>query len=181
MKQTSLESTFEVEKNTTTTVKYKMTVPLKKCKKCKEWKPKSDFYKAKKGKGGLMSICRLCRLEDCKVYTDEHKEQRSNYAIIYHDEHKDLLREKKFLFARGNVTNTGYSWMSGYLYGTGICIICGEIYPRVSVNHHVVPWDDGLVISLGANCHEKHRANNKYRHMASVMNAIENSNFLWKE
>ena len=105
MKQTSLYSTFEVEKTTTTVVKYKMTVPLKRCKKCKEWKPVSDFHKQIKP-GGKKSywMCKACYRIYMKEWYDnntDHVQDKSKKWVL---EHKD---DEHFIDGRRNAVHYG--------------------------------------------------------------------------
>lgn len=185
MKQTSLYSTFEVEKTTTTVVKYKMTVPLKKCKKCKKWKPVTDFHKQIKHSGKKSYwMCKDCYRIYMKEWYDnntDHVQDKSKKWVL---EHKD---DKHFIDGRrvtSFLTSGSRKKRSGYLHGQGICLICGSTEPLVLVNHHIVPWDSEFVFSLCANCHEIYRSggsigNKQETHMLSVLKAIDNSKFLW--
>ena len=158
--QTSLESKFD-EQEALNSKKYVMTVSLKRCSNCGELKSKSEFSKNKKGKCGLNSVCKKC------IYV-----QSKNSRAGYREEHKDDKREWNFLhFKKGKV-------LSGYYYGQGICLICGEVYPLIFENHHVVPKDD-MVVSLCSNCHKRYRTSNRDEHMITILIAIENSKFIW--
>lgn len=64
---------------------------------------------------------------------------------------RDCRVEYQFLYG-------GKKVQRGYLYGTGICLVCGELNPLLLLNHHIFGrknTDD--VVSLCANCHTLHR------------------------
>ena len=169
--QASLESEFNKQESTNTE-KFVMTEPLKRCSKCGEMKPKSEFYKRNMH---LISICKKCnnkRTGDWYIDNlDKSKEQKKEY----YNEHKEASLEYGFLFGK----NIKQHRLSGFFWGTGVCLICGESHPRFIENHHLVPWEDELVISLCSNHHRMFKTNSRYNHMIAVLNAIENSKFLW--
>lgn len=175
MKQASLDNEFEVEKTTTTVVKYKMIVPLKRCKKCGELKPYTEFSKEKHRNHGLQNVCKVCN----KNYRETHKDHIAKYRIKHREEHKEEIsnytREWNFLFYKDK---RGCS--CGYYNGQGICLICGEFHPMILENHHVLP-DDDMTVSLCGSCHRKYQISIKDKHMIAVLNAIENSKFLWSD
>lgn len=174
----TLSNISEIER-TTTTVKEKIrfATPMKKCTKCGELKPLSEYYYRKNGK--LRADCKSCLNRRRDKWREEHLEESKAYSREYsrrwREEHRGFLREQNFLYSR----HTRYK--TGYLLGTGICMICGETNPLVLVEHHLFPWDDEFILTLCANCHEKHRARNREKHMRIVLNTIENSKFLWSD
>lgn len=168
VEQASLESKFN-EQECSNTEKFVMTEPLKRCKKCGKFKPKSEFYNDKYGKEGLRTSCKDCDNIYKKDYYEGHKDESKKYNEC----HKEGTRERLFLHNK-----TKYN-SAGYFYGTGICLVCGENHSLKLENHHVIPKDD-MVVSLCASCHKMYRAGiSQDKHMISVLNAIENSKFLW--
>lgn len=124
-------------------------------------KPYSEFQRHSVT-GHLRSICR-------DYINIRRKETRhgdpgrfEEYQRRYHD--KMLPRVVSFL---------RYFW-----YGQGVCLICGELQPLYLENHHAIPEDE-MIVSLCANCHRKHHSWYQDRHMITILNAIENSKFLW--
>ena len=167
--QTSLESSFGEQENLNNE-KYTMTDPLKRCKVCGELKQLKEFRKDKQHWSRL-KVCRKCdSARRVKQFKDSEQQQRRSrkWRMV----HKDDLIIYNFLHRNADGRE------SGYLYGTGVCLICGEIHPLVFENHHVIPRDD-MVVSLCANCHRKLRAPDQTKHMINTINAIENGKFLW--
>ena len=180
VEQASLESKFN-EQECSNTEKFVMTEPLKKCSVCKKLKPLTEFYKHKLCKRGIDSRCKECSA----IYRHEHKVDITNRQNIYNKEHKED-RAKYYTEHREEAREYGFLHYtdkrhrtSGYYYGQGICLICGEIHPFKFENHHVVPWDKDFVVSLCGSCHTMLHSGSRDKHMIAVMNAIENSKFLW--
>lgn len=159
----TLSNISEIER-TTTTVKEKITfvAPMKKCRRCKQLKPTTEFYKREEYRGGRRSWCKYCE-------HDAYIMRRKNPDVVKSE------REHSFLYA------TNIKKRSGFLHGSGFCAICGEQHPLVLENHHIVPWDAKCILSLCANCHRKLFTPNRETHMIAVLNAIENSKFLWSD
>ena len=180
--QVSLKSNFGSQTGIPKVV-FDVVSDMKRCSKCGELKSKSEFIKQKHGKGGLTAHCKDCarlyHLENRDVLLDNMK----TYRELHKDERMEYNKEHNFLYQRRKITEgrrkSSKIFGVGYFYGQGICLICGNIHPLIFENHHVVPWDDEFVISLCANCHRKYRTNRVDKHMIAILNAIENSNFLW--
>jgi len=203
----TLSNISEIERTTTTVKeKIKFAEPMKKCTKCGELKPINEFNRHVGHREGLQSRCRICQRDSQrefynnnrervlirqKTYRSNHRDPISERKRIYHQENRerDLERSrnhyinnleryrgrfKEFNFLRGHSSRT-----NGFLRGNGICLICGEYHPLTLENHHVIPNND-FTISLCANCHRKFRSTEE-RHMIGILNAIENSKFLWSD
>ena len=168
--QTSLESNFS-EQDASIANKFVLTEILKRCSVCGKLKPKSKFNKEKSGKGGLRSKCKDCQSKYIKKYNEEHRDEKAAYDVRYYKEHN--MKEQNFLW------RSDKRKVSGYYNGQGICLICGELHPLVLQNHHVLPRED-MVVSLCSNCHKLYYAGkSRDKHMIAILNAIENSKFLW--
>ncbi|MCK4329808.1 hypothetical protein KAX02_08190 [candidate division WOR-3 bacterium] len=181
--QASLESKFGSQ-YCPNAEKFVMTEPLKRCTECKKFKTYSNFNKLKGGKSGLNPMCKECEVDYRREYYIEHRDEvlvkKDEYRLRHKEEilkytasHKEDIKEQNFLRRHDKRT------VSGYYYGQGVCLICGDIHPLVLNNHHVLPKED-MVVSLCSNCHKMYYAG-KYsdKHMIAVLNAIENSKFLW--
>lgn len=108
-----------------------------------------------------------------REWRKRNRERVLNYARKYHVEHKaqksetdkewyaknrkhkieqvNEWKQKNEEILKANRWLKG-SRYGGFLKGTGICIICGEINPFVLQNHHVF-GKGSMVISLCAICH----------------------------
>lgn len=53
---------------------------MKQCRKCKELKPWAEYYRDKAAKTGLMTICKICSKEECRVWAQKNKTQRFQYG-----------------------------------------------------------------------------------------------------
>jgi len=191
----TLSNISEIER-TTTTVKEKITFvePMRRCTKCGELKPIDEFYGCGvHGNKWKRRICKNCWYAKSKKYNEENHTHILELRADWRDTHRDEINQKmrewrkgrdrrveNFLY-RKRVRNLRNPSIPGYLYGTGICMICGYLYPLVLINHHVVPWDNEYVLSLCANCHRKYHSGAGETHMKLVLNAIENSKFLWSD
>ncbi|MCK4329908.1 hypothetical protein KAX02_08700 [candidate division WOR-3 bacterium] len=188
--QASLESRFNNQGHPAE--KYIPTVSLKRCRRCKEFKPLEDFEKRNDTKR-RRGVCNNCRSSQMSEYRQEHTEELTEKAKKYRIDHIEEYREydrarynspkrresfriRSFLHgSKDTIRNNGTR--GGFLQGTSICLICGEMYPLFLENHHVIPKDE-MVIGLCSNCHRKYQSKQE-KHMISVLNAIENSKFLW--
>lgn len=64
------------------------------CRTCGERKPLEDFYNAEGGIGGKRGSCKRCVLNSRKEYNKAHRLKRLEYFRKYHNENKDIAREK---------------------------------------------------------------------------------------
>ena len=167
--QSSLESKFGKQASSSNE-KFVMTELLRRCNKCREFKPLKEFNKHKGCKNGLLSICKSCESNRSSKYYVDHRDFVLERNKLYEKGYTKRRREHNFLYIDQR--------SKGLILGTGICLICDEIYLPYIQNHHVLPKND-MVVGLCANCHEKHRSANKEKHMISVLNDIESSKFLW--
>ena len=151
------------------------TNPLKRCSRCGEWLDKNEFYRIVKGNiGGKSRVCKICDSKWGKNHYVENRDQIRRRQNNYEQENKELLKERNFLYRNKK--------SKGFIQATGMCMICGINYdPFALESHHLFPWDKGFVYSICGNCHVKRKSKSKYAHMISVLQAIENSNYLWDE
>jgi len=108
-----------------------------------------------------------------KEWREKNREKVLNYARRYYQDHKAQCLEtdkKRYAKNRKHKINQVREWQrenqnivrantwlkgcryGGFLKGTGICIICGEINPFALQNHHIF-GKGSMVISLCAICH----------------------------
>ena len=156
VEQASLESKFG-EQECSNNEKFVMAEPLKRCRKCREWKTLDQFRLRTKGK----YIRRICNESEL-----ERQRYRRESGLSYTREEE---RENNFLTKKRG---------RGFLLGTGMCMICGEINHRFLENHHTFP-EEYIIMSLCSNHHRCYQSSNRDKHMIAVLNAIESSKFLW--
>jgi len=191
----TLSNISEIERTTTTVrEKFKFATPMKKCRKCGEWKQLRDFFNDKTRSDGVHPYCKVCHLVQTKQNYLENIEERRvtnrEYRKTHHEEIKEYM--KKWYATGGKELKQEYNflytnpkserWVPGFLWGTGICLMCGSVTdPLALVNHHVVPWDDDFIISLCGSCHHRYYSRSREAHMAAILRSIERSPFLWSE
>jgi len=197
----TLSNISEIERTTTTVKeKIKFVEPMKRCTKCGELKSLRDFYRKVDGKHGRASICKICKDIYNKSWEENHLEERRRYSREsarrrravnpekfreydrkWRKNNPNYMRETNYLY--GRVTSGGRRKNQGFVWGTGICMICGNTEPRVLVNHHAYPISHGedYILSLCANCHRRYYSGNREVHKAAILKAIENSKFLWSD
>lgn len=84
-------------------MKVKAEFPEEKaCKKCGEVKSLADFHKAKGCRDGRHGSCKYCMRKAHKKWSDEHKEQLSEYYKLYGQEHRAHISESKKEYQKKN-------------------------------------------------------------------------------
>jgi len=73
---------------------------MKQCRKCNTEKPLIEFNKAKANKDGLSSYCKACAYIALKENRERNKERYQLKRKIYHEEHKEELRDSKLTQSR---------------------------------------------------------------------------------
>jgi hypothetical protein len=184
-----------MKETNTTVIEYGFTEPLRRCSICKILKPMSQFRRRKSGNrsGKYERRCIECEKHRALQYREENPEKAKDTYKRYRENNPEKCKESIKRYRENNsekirtrekergflCQNNEYT-SSGFLNGTGCCLICGENHPLILENHHVYPQND-FVLSLCANCHKKyHAGNNQERHMIAILKAIEQTPFLWK-
>ena len=192
------ENTLSSMKETITTIReYEFTEPLRKCNICGVLLPLSEFHRRKSTERGKIKKyyreCKKCASRKQAQYKKDHpeetKEKSRRYQERYYERNAETIRERARKYQEkyserikemAFLTKSSSCYHSGYLNGTGICLLCGESHSLLLENHHLYP-DSELVISLCANCHKKYRAgSNRELHMITILGAIEKTPYLWK-
>jgi len=75
---------------------------MKKCTKCGEEKPLTEFHKKRDSKDGCRSYCKICDLEQNKLYRQENKEKINEQNKLYYQENKEKISEQKKLYRQEN-------------------------------------------------------------------------------
>ena len=147
----------------------------KRCTDCGVMKNADEFCVDFRTPNRKRTQCKSCAQTYSQRWKSENKERLFKTRRKYEKEAK----ERSFLIHR--VSKNRHS---GFLYGTGCCLLCMAIDPLILENHHIIPRkdsDDDFLISLCASCHRKYHSGKQIIHMRAVQNAIEKNKKLWEE
>jgi len=116
----------------------------KKCGKCLKTKSLNEYSSNPAGKYGKKSICKTCAK---LYYLSKIKGVSKYYDTLkkYHNTHKAEARNRYFIKEYG-ITQENYDKM--YAENNGTCLICGEYYGKLFVDHdHKTGTVRGLLCS----------------------------------
>lgn len=147
----------------------------KRCRKCGKWENLSDFPKRTGVQSNLYyNYCMECKKEMGRAWRRKNKKRLRNRDRDYYKKNRIQLLAKERIRYNGNPKrkeeHRENGVIKGLFKGTGICLICGEIYPRVFENHHI---EDDFMVSLCAGCHAKYQHHSADVHNDMIGKAIE--------